>query len=38
VVFGLATSTIVTLFAIPAAYIWIEKRWKSRDEAKELSV
>lgn len=28
VVFGLATSTVVTLFVIPAAYIWIEKHWK----------
>ena len=27
VVFGLATSTIVTLFVVPAAYIWIEKKW-----------
>jgi cobalt-zinc-cadmium resistance protein CzcA len=27
VVFGLATSTAVTLFAIPAVYLWIEKRW-----------
>ncbi len=30
VVFGLATSTVVTLFVIPAAYIWIEKNWKRR--------
>jgi cobalt-zinc-cadmium resistance protein CzcA len=30
VVFGLATSTIVTLFIIPAAYIWIETKWKRR--------
>ncbi len=30
VVFGLATSTIVTLFVIPAAYIWIEKKWQRR--------
>jgi cobalt-zinc-cadmium resistance protein CzcA len=28
VVFGLATSTIVTLFAIPAAYLAIEQRWQ----------
>ena len=28
VVFGLATSTVVTLFAVPAAYIWMEKKWK----------
>jgi len=28
VVFGLATSTIVTLFVIPAAYLWIEERWQ----------
>lgn len=27
VVFGLATSTVVTLFAIPAAYLWIERKW-----------
>jgi len=30
VVFGLATSTVVTLFVIPAAYIWIEKKWERR--------
>ena len=30
VVFGLATSTIVTLFVIPAAYIWIERKWQHR--------
>ncbi|MBL7076782.1 MAG: efflux RND transporter permease subunit [Kiritimatiellae bacterium] len=30
VVFGLATSTVVTLFVVPAAYIWIEKRWPRR--------
>jgi cobalt-zinc-cadmium resistance protein CzcA len=30
VVFGLATSTVVTLFVIPAAYIWIEKRWERK--------
>ena len=28
VVFGLATSTVVTLFAIPAAYLAIEQRWQ----------
>jgi cobalt-zinc-cadmium resistance protein CzcA len=28
VVFGLATSTVVTLFIIPAAYIWIENEWQ----------
>ena len=28
VVFGLATSTVVTLFVIPAAYIWIENKWQ----------
>ena len=28
VVFGLATSTVVTLFALPAAYLWIEGRKK----------
>jgi cobalt-zinc-cadmium resistance protein CzcA len=27
VVFGLATSTIVTLFVVPSVYLWIEKRW-----------
>ncbi len=27
VVFGLATSTVVTLFAVPAAYLWMENRW-----------
>lgn len=27
VVFGLATSTAVTLFVIPAVYIWMERRW-----------
>jgi len=26
VVFGLATSTVVTLFVVPAAYIWMEKK------------
>ena len=26
VVFGLATSTIVTLFVVPAVYLWIERR------------
>jgi cobalt-zinc-cadmium resistance protein CzcA len=30
VVFGLATSTVVTLFVIPAAYIWMEKRWERK--------
>ncbi len=30
VVFGLATSTAVTLFVIPAAYLWIENKWKRR--------
>jgi cobalt-zinc-cadmium resistance protein CzcA len=28
VVFGLATSTVVTLFIVPAAYIWIENKWQ----------
>lgn len=28
VVFGLITSTTVTLFVIPAAYLWIEDKWK----------
>ncbi len=27
VVFGLATSTVVTLFIVPTAYYWIEKKW-----------
>jgi cobalt-zinc-cadmium resistance protein CzcA len=36
VVFGLATSTVVTLFAIPAAYIWIEKKWERRLQSEEL--
>jgi Cu/Ag efflux pump CusA len=26
VVFGLTTSTLLTLFVIPAVYIWIEER------------
>jgi heavy metal efflux system protein len=30
VVFGLATSTAVTLFAVPVAYIWMEKKWQRR--------
>lgn len=30
VVFGLATSTIVTLFVIPIAYIWMEKKWERK--------
>jgi len=30
VVFGLATSTVVTLFIIPTAYIWMEKKWERR--------
>ena len=30
VVFGLATSTVVTLFVIPAAYIWIGRKWERR--------
>ena len=29
VVFGLATSTIVTLFVVPAVYIWLERRRKT---------
>jgi len=33
VVFGLATSTLVTLFVIPAAYIWMEKNWKRQFNA-----
>ncbi|MDP6637099.1 MAG: CusA/CzcA family heavy metal efflux RND transporter [Phycisphaerae bacterium] len=35
VVFGLATSTLVTLFIIPAAYIWIENTWKRRFDSDE---
>jgi len=35
VVFGLTTSTIVTLFIIPAAYIWIEKKWERRLQSEE---
>ena len=35
VVFGLATSTAITLFVIPAAYIWIEKKWKRRLQSEE---
>ena len=31
VVFGLATSTVVTLFALPAAYLWIEGRKSPAD-------
>ncbi len=27
VVFGLITSTVVTLFAVPTIYCWVEKRW-----------
>ncbi|MDA3924870.1 MAG: CusA/CzcA family heavy metal efflux RND transporter [Kiritimatiellae bacterium] len=30
VVFGLATSTVVTLFMIPAAYLWIETKWQRK--------
>ncbi len=30
VVFGLATSTLLTLFVIPAAYVWIEQRMERR--------
>jgi len=30
VVFGLATSTAVTLFIVPAAYVWIENKWRRR--------
>jgi cobalt-zinc-cadmium resistance protein CzcA len=35
VVFGLATSTLVTLFIVPAAYIWIENTWKRRFDSDE---
>jgi cobalt-zinc-cadmium resistance protein CzcA len=30
VVFGLATSTVVTLFAVPTFYLWTESRWPRR--------
>jgi Cu/Ag efflux pump CusA len=26
VVFGLTTSTLLTLFVIPAVYVWVEER------------
>ena len=32
VVFGLATSTIVTLFAVPSAYFWIESKWPRKPQ------
>jgi len=35
VVFGLATSTVVTLFFIPAAYLWMEKKWKRETQSAE---
>jgi len=30
VVFGLSTSTVISLFVVPAAYVWIEKKWQRR--------
>ena len=30
VVFGLATSTVITLFVVPAVYVWLESNWKGR--------
>ncbi|MFO7936855.1 MAG: CusA/CzcA family heavy metal efflux RND transporter [Kiritimatiellia bacterium] len=30
VVFGLATSTVVTLMVVPAVYLWTENKWKRR--------
>ena len=30
VVFGLTTSTLLTLFVIPAVYVWIEERMERR--------
>ena len=35
VVFGLATSTVVTLFAIPSAYFWIESKWPRQPQNAE---
>ena len=35
VVFGLATSTLVTLFVVPAVYVWIESNWKRRFDTEE---
>ena len=37
VVFGLTTSTIVTLLIIPAAYIWIEKKWERKLQTVEFA-
>ena len=30
VVFGLTTSTLLTLFVIPAVYVWVEERAERR--------
>ncbi|MDP7287933.1 MAG: efflux RND transporter permease subunit, partial [Phycisphaerae bacterium] len=30
VVFGLAISTVITLFVVPAVYVWLESNWKGR--------
>ena len=30
VVFGLTTSTLLTLFVIPAFYVWVEEHWERR--------
>jgi cobalt-zinc-cadmium resistance protein CzcA len=32
VVFGLTTSTLLTLFVIPAVYVWIEERMERKQE------
>jgi cobalt-zinc-cadmium resistance protein CzcA len=32
VVFGLATSTVVTLLVVPAAYLWLERRRQARTD------
>ena len=30
VVFGLTTSTLLTLFVIPAVYVWFEEYWERK--------
>jgi cobalt-zinc-cadmium resistance protein CzcA len=32
VVFGLITSTVVTLFAVPTFYRWVENKWPRTSE------